>query len=38
MTVEGEGDMGQILAHSLDTQKQAALKKLEDEKPLLRDV
>ena len=37
MTVEAEGDMGNILAHSLDTQRQAALKKLEEEKPLLRD-
>ena len=36
-SIPGEGDMGKILAHSLDTQKQLALKKLEDEKPLLRD-
>lgn len=35
--IQGEGEMGKILAHSLDTQKKAALQKLDEIKPLLRD-
>jgi hypothetical protein len=36
-TIAGEGEMGKILAHSLETQKKVALQKLDETKPLLRD-
>jgi uncharacterized protein YodC (DUF2158 family) len=35
--VRGDGDMGGILAHSMETQKKAALQRLDEVKPLLRD-
>jgi len=35
--IEGDGSMGNILAHSMDTQKKSAQMKLDDSKPLLRD-
>jgi uncharacterized protein YodC (DUF2158 family) len=33
----GAGDMGEILAHSMETQKKVAVKRAEEDKPLLRD-
>jgi hypothetical protein len=35
--IEGDGSMGSILAHSMETQKKAAHLKLDESKPLLRD-
>lgn len=35
--IQGEGEMGNVLARSLDAQKKAALQKLDEAKPLLRD-
>src|ERR1700679_3703001 len=37
IAVGGDGGMGTILARSLETQRQAAVQKLEELKPLLRD-